>query len=223
MWLKINEKMKHTFIFKKAIIWAGMIFLATMILSPQKIYAACNAGLTQGHTASPPEESCSNFWWKEGSIGRAVYYCANYAKLGGAWGCYWHWYTCDTYCAGGGGGGASPSPPSCTPVCNAPYCGQGDGCGGTCSSSDAGVPGVPSLNPVNGGTVTVSEGQQATVSWSAPALADSYQLELYPAGTNCLTSGAYCSSLTGLTYSFLPLYPSYYYRVRALNSTCSTQ
>jgi len=85
------------------------------------------------------------------------------------------------------------------------------------------VPSAPALNPVNGGTVTVSEGQQVTVSWSAPALADSYERELYPAGTNCLTSGAYCDPTTGLSYTFLPLYPSYYYRVRALNSTCSTQ
>lgn len=135
----------------------------------------------------------------------------------------------------------------CSPSCSSPYCGQGDGCGGTCSSSsigagcgspycgqldacgyscgsgDAGAPAAPALSPADGGTVTVSEGALATVSWSAPALADSYYLELYPAGTNCLTSGAYCASLAGLSYSFLPLYPGYYYRVRALNSSCATE
>lgn len=118
---------------------------------------------------------------------------------------------------------ATPSPSPCVPVCNSPYCGQADGCGGTCASTDAGAPAAPALSPANGGTVTVIEGQQATVSWSAPAKADSYELELYPAGTNCLASGAYCDSSTGLTYTFLPLYPSYFYRVRALNSTCSTE
>ncbi|MDI6770529.1 MAG: hypothetical protein QMD04_12765 [Anaerolineales bacterium] len=111
----------------------------------------------------------------------------------------------------------------CTPSCSSPYCGQGDGCGGTCASTDAGAPGAPALNPVNGGTVTVSEGQQATASWSAPAKADSYELQLYPAGTNCSALGAYCSSTGSLAYSFEPLYSQYYYRVRGINTTCATE
>jgi len=35
-------------------------------------------------------------------------------------------------------------------------CGQGDGCGGTCSSSDAGAPGTLGLSPADGGTVYVT-------------------------------------------------------------------
>lgn len=35
--------------------------------------------------------------------------------------------------SGGGGGGGAPA---CSPSCGSPYCGQGDGCGGSCSSSD---------------------------------------------------------------------------------------
>lgn len=81
--------------------------------------------------------------------------------------------------------------PCCTPNCPT-ACGQADGCGVTCSSRDAGAPDAPSLNPANGGTVTVGEGQQATVSWSAPAKADSYELELYPAGTSRSGLSAHC-------------------------------
>lgn len=174
--------MKHAFIFKKAIIWAGMIFLAAMFLSSQKIYA-CIYGPDHGPTTTPPEESCESS--SEGCLGIAVYSCANYVDLGGAWACYWHWYTCDSSCSGGGEDGEDGGPYCgngicqegcdvcvadcgycCTPRCSSPYCGQGDGCGGSCSSSDAGAPSAPTLNPVDGGTVTVEEGQQAAVSWS---------------------------------------------------------
>ena len=110
--------------------------------------------------------------------------------------------------------------PCCTPSCSSPYCGQGDGCGGNCSSADAGAPPAPTLNPANGGTLTVTAvGQQVTVSWSA-ALADSYWLQLDP---GCTTEGAYYGAISGTTYSFTPLCPSYYYRVWALNSTCATE
>ena len=108
----------------------------------------------------------------------------------------------------------------CTPVCNSPYCGQGDGCGGYCSSGDAGAPLAPALNPADGGTVTVAESEQVTVSWSAPALADSYWLQLDP---GCTTEGAYYGAISGTTYSFTPLCPSYFYQVWALNSTCATE
>ena len=279
MWLKINEKMKHTLIFKKAIVWAGMMFLAMVAFPSQKIYA-CTPNLPPNgpdEDVDMSDEYCESDS-ATSSHGTAVYNCANYDELGGAWGCYWHTYTCDSSCAGGGGGECSCTgsyscskgdPPvtfnynctaqdsesactgqaacnstweldgsctwdcpddggglSCTPVCNAPYCGQSNECPpGICSSSDAGVPGVPTgLNPVNEGIVPVIEGQQVTLSWwAADSLTDSYYLELYPAGTNCSTSGAYCDALAGLSYTFTPLQPSYYYRVRALNSTCSTE
>jgi len=76
------------------------------------------------------------------------------------------------------------------------------------------------LNPADGGTVTVAESEQVTVSWSAPALADSYWLQLDP---GCTTEGAYYGAISGTTYSFTPLCPSYFYQVWALNSTCATE
>jgi len=76
------------------------------------------------------------------------------------------------------------------------------------------------LNPADGGTVTVAESEEAAVSWSAPALADSYWLQLDP---GCTTEGAYYGAISGTTYSFTPLCPSYFYQVWALNSTCATE
>lgn len=281
MRLKIKGKMKYTFIFKKAIIWAGMMFLATMILSPQKIFATCTSG-TPWLECNHPAESCVSDDPGPGAHGLAVYNCSsNYSGCIGIDSCYRHNYTCDeSNCQGGPVGecscigsyscskGDPPDTrnynciaydsetectgqaacistwdlsgscswdcpddgggPSCTPSCSSPYCGQSNECPpGTCSSSDAGVPGVPTgLNPADGGTVTVNEGQQAKVSWSASAKADSYYLELYPwdlllnAAPTCSTSGVYCDSLVGTSYSFTPAYPKYYYKVKALNNTC---
>ncbi|MBM3150935.1 MAG: hypothetical protein FJZ96_01810 [Chloroflexi bacterium] len=51
-------------------------------------------------------------------------------------------------------------------------------------------------------------------------MADSYYLELYPAGGGCGESGAYCLTTAGTSYSFTPLYSSYYYRVQGINTTC---
>jgi len=48
-------------------------------------------------------------------------------------------------CSGGGG----PGP--CTPSCST-QCGQGDGCSGTCGSSQTGVPGTPKFTVVTAGT-----------------------------------------------------------------------
>lgn len=111
-------------------------------------------------------------------------------------------------------------PPSCTPSCS-PACGQDDGCGGTCGTTDAGNPGTPTLSPADGGTVTVAEGGQVTLSWSSVAKADLYELELYPIGADCTYVAAHCLSQAGTTYSFDPLYPTYYYQVTPLNNTCS--
>ena len=113
---------------------------------------------------------------------------------------------------------------NCSPSCPT-SCGQADGCGGTCPNTDAGIPTAPTLNPANNAIVTVTQASpNVRVSWSAPNLADLYDLEIYPAGTSCAAAGAYCNySRTTRSYSFLPQYPSYYYRVRALNNTCSQQ
>lgn len=57
--------------------------------------------------------------------------------------CYDAGYTCDFVMCGCGGEGPYVQnmgcfAPACTPSCSSPYCGQPDGCGGTCSSSDIG-------------------------------------------------------------------------------------
>lgn len=46
---------------------------------------------------------------------------------------------CTGVCDGGGGTPPPPTPPPCYPSCSAPYCGQPDGCGGTCPTSDIGA------------------------------------------------------------------------------------
>ncbi len=52
------------------------------------------------------------------------------------------WGACSVGCGGGtqtngcGGTRSCNTQPCCTPSCNSPFCGQGNGCGGTCSSSD---------------------------------------------------------------------------------------
>ena len=54
----------------------------------------------------------------------------------------------------------------CVPICNAPNCGQANGCGGTCSSSDVGAYGACSVS-CGGGTQTDPCGNtQACNTWS---------------------------------------------------------
>jgi hypothetical protein len=110
--------------------------------------------------------------------------------------------------------------PACVPYCPV-ACGQDDGCGSTCANTDNGDPAAPALSPADGGSVTVSESEQATVSWSSPAKADAYDLELYPSGSNCSSPYAYCLNTTATSYSFDPVSSSYYYRVRGINTTCT--
>ncbi len=131
-------------------------------------------------------------------------------------------YCGDGSCNGSENCGSCPSDcgACCTPSCS-PACGQANGCGGTCGTGDAGTPGTPALSPADGGAVSVTEGEQVTVSWSSAALADLYELELYPAGSDCADIAAHCLSQAGTTYSFDPLYPVYYYQVTALNNSCS--
>ena len=112
-------------------------------------------------------------------------------------------------------------PPPCSPSCSSPLCGQANGCGGSCSNSDDGVPGALTLNP-SGGSVTISPGQQVTVSWSSDSKADYYELELYRPGAGCSDTGAYCGQVTGTSYSFSPIYGTYFYQVRGINTSCGS-
>ena len=110
-------------------------------------------------------------------------------------------------------------PPACTPACT-PACGQADGCGGTCSSSAAGIPGDPIVDPGDGDSVLVGVGEDVDMSWSSATLADSYELEVYATETDCLDVTAHCESVAGLTYSFPPLTSVYDYRLRSVNDSC---
>jgi hypothetical protein len=113
----------------------------------------------------------------------------------------------------------------CTASCSGPFCGQSDGCGGTCSNADGATPGNITATPTNGGTVTTDSNGQVTINWTSSALAEMYQLELYPEGTNCLHAAAVCENVYGTSRLFTPdtNYTSYTYRVRPINNTCGSQ
>jgi hypothetical protein len=120
-------------------------------------------------------------------------------------------------------GGGGPSLPGCFTDCSE-LCGQGDGCGGNCSDDDAGSPTAPVISPIDGSTVSVTLAQPTVrLSWSEPDKSDSYELQVYPAGTNCSNPDAYCASVTNDFYRLTASYPNYTMRVRALNSTCDTE
>ncbi len=87
-----------------------------------------------------------------------------------------------TYCGtgNGGGGGGPPPPPPCYPSCSA-QCGQGDGCGGTCGSSDFGIPGIPTVAAPAAGVDAVADLQnRVSLSWNGQSLADRYRIEIWP-------------------------------------------
>lgn len=112
--------------------------------------------------------------------------------------------------------------PACVPDCPV-ACGQPDGCGGTCANTDNGPPAAPALNPAEGGSVTISEGEQPTVAWSSPAKADFYNLKLYPTpgSSSCSSANVDCLDTTATTYSFDPVSATYFYQVQGVNTTCT--
>lgn len=122
----------------------------------------------------------------------------------------------DGVCEYDGCGGSPPCTPSC-PVA----CGQANGCGSNCGNGDNGAPDAPTLDPGEGGIVVVGVGEEVTVSWSSVSKANTYELELYQQGTDCSDVTAHCVDAGGTSYSFVPLVPNYYYRVRAVNTSCT--
>jgi hypothetical protein len=82
------------------------------------------------------------------------------------------------------------------------------------------VPGVPVLDPGDGESVEIGEGEQVKVDWDSTSKADSYELELYAAGTSCDDVTAHCKTKTTTQHKFDVLVSRYYYRVRAANDTC---
>ena len=110
----------------------------------------------------------------------------------------------------------------CTPSCT-PACGQANGCGGNCNNSDGGAPDAPTLDPGDGGSVTIDVGEDVVVSWDPVNKANEYEYEIYQVGEDCSHATAHCGSQAGTSVSFQALVNNYYYHVRALNSSCATE
>jgi len=110
----------------------------------------------------------------------------------------------------------------CTPSCS-PACGQANGCGGNCNNSDGGVPDAPTLDPGDGGAVTIDVDEDVVVSWDPVNKAEEYEYEIYQVGEDCSHATAHCGSQAGTSVSFPALVNNYYYHVRALNSSCATE
>ncbi|HEX7018169.1 MAG TPA: fibronectin type III domain-containing protein [Patescibacteria group bacterium] len=138
-----------------------------------------------------------------------------------------HCPTCgDGYCTAAAGENSNTCKPDCCVAsCTGAMCGQQNGCGGYCPSTDSGAPGSITLNPSNGGTVTIS-GSTATVQWSAATKADSYIIDLYPSDSNCTAYPTHCNrTVVGTSYTFTPDSGKnqYTYSVRAVNTSCGYQ
>jgi len=119
-------------------------------------------------------------------------------------------------------------PPTCGPCCPV-NCGQAaiNGCAGSCPNTDNGGPVCPAITPASGGTVTLSGGGTVTITWTAAAKAEGYQVQIYPQGTSCASPYAICPALpqAARTYTFFPNANGgsvYTFNVRPVNTTCGT-
>lgn len=111
-------------------------------------------------------------------------------------------------------------PPACTPSC-AQMCGQPDGCGGTCGNADAGAPTAPTNLQPSGDVIVTSS--TVPVSWGASSPANSYEVEIYPLGSDCSDPLALCTVVAGtsINYTISSSVTTYTARVRAVNSICT--
>lgn len=112
--------------------------------------------------------------------------------------------------------------PTCTPVCSSPLCGQTDGCGGTCASTDDGAPAVPIFtvpSVASGQMVRSAANGRITLTWTPRAKAERYILEIHPS-TNPADTPGQTLTLTTASYTFTPASRYYSARVRALNTSC---
>lgn len=114
--------------------------------------------------------------------------------------------------------------PECTCTPNCPVlCGQSNGCGGNCATTDDGAPGaITFISPVN--NIATMNGNNLTLSWAASTKAEIYQYQIYPQGSNCTSPYAHCGSQAGTSYTFTPD-PNggnqYFILVIPINTTCS--
>ncbi len=127
--------------------------------------------------------------------------------------------------------------PSCTPACGGP-----DGCGGTCASTDLGMPSsVQNLAPTGNYTVTSTT---VPITWTPPAtnaaLVDSYEIKVFagilPINENAITNrpcnntpgGAVCASVSNTitSWNYAPQVAksrNINIAVRPRNLSCSNQ
>jgi len=115
----------------------------------------------------------------------------------------------------------------CTPSCT-PACGQADGCGGTCASTAVGTPAASTIVSPAGTAVAptvILDSTSTTLTWlqNSSTLTDSYQVEVYRVSdgvrvSNSVVVGRANVSLATGALSYEELY---YWRVRAINDTCS--
>jgi hypothetical protein len=105
-------------------------------------------------------------------------------------------------------------------------CGQSTACG-TCSNADFGQPGPITLTP-SSGNLQMPVNRSITLSWTAAAKAENYDIEVYPVGTTagleCTAANTFCATgITGTSYTFTaPLGIAHFnWRVKPNNNTCN--
>ena len=107
--------MKATLIFIKMIICIGIIVPALLFSFSRDVFADNCIYAEHSPTKSWPEDICHSYECGSPSglcsSGFQHYSCDYYKVLGGAWGCYWQAYNCQSACGGGGGGGVSKEQP----------------------------------------------------------------------------------------------------------------
>lgn len=121
---------------------------------------------------------------------------------------------------------------SCTTSCPAagPFCGSPNGCGGSCPSTDTGAPTIPVFTtPSASNEMLKTDGDsKLTLSWNSVAKAERYEVEIYASDTlfTAPSEGSLIVSsapLIATSFTFTPANRYFAARVRALNSTCSSE
>ncbi|HRI05342.1 MAG TPA: hypothetical protein PLV59_00080 [Candidatus Dojkabacteria bacterium] len=101
--LRISQKIVSVVFF------ISVIFLFNKSITEAACWPTSSPQLEAG--SHSPNCGNTNGGNAEGETGG--YNCGNYVALGGAYGCYWHSYACDTPCGSGGGGGGGGGTPAC--------------------------------------------------------------------------------------------------------------
>lgn len=167
-----------------------------------------NCGNSQTESCNTQECPCTVGAWSacSATCGVGIQTRANNCEPGGV-----ETRTCDTCFTGC----------ACTVAC-----GQASNCG-TCSATDFGAPGALTLNPASG-NYTLPANRSVTVSWSAAARAENYDVQIYPTGTavgqECTAANTFCATATTSTsYTFTAPQgiPNFSWRVRPNNTTCN--